>query len=200
MTYTLVRKALLFGLIAILTGAITLAAAGCGDTPTVTPNPGTHTTTVNCQNVGTPSISILPTHGKAGTQVTVVGGNFPPGCTVQIRLGTQENGTTSEVYATTEAAQHGTIQATFTMPDRWPNGELITFPEVLIVAATPDFVEKAVTPFKYEAFVTPPATPTSAGQTSNFDCPTSDCNRIAQPITKPHINPYLQQGSSDITN
>jgi hypothetical protein len=108
-----------------------------------------------------PSISILPRRGKAGTEVNLIGGNFPAGSEVQIRLTGQDTGAPDEYIATTKAQQHGNIQVSFVMPDRWPSGEPITLPQVTIFASTPDFAEKATTTFIYETNVTPEVTPST---------------------------------------
>jgi len=112
--------------------------------------PGTRTVPV-----AKPNIRINPTRGRPGTEITVVGGNFPPNTEVQIRLSSLNLGAAPEIYATTEAGQHGNIQASFVMPDRWPSGELIDIPEVLVLASTPDFVVKATAQFALESPATP---------------------------------------------
>ena len=109
--------------------------------------------------------------------------------TVQVRLGTQEKGTTSEVYASSEVAEHGIVQTSFIMPDRWPSGETITFPEILVVVTTPDFLEKAVTPFGFEAFGTPAATPTSQNPISRFDCCSDEGPAARQISDRPNTYP-----------
>jgi hypothetical protein len=197
MTYKLLGKALCGALIVL----ISLAAVGCGEPPSPTPAASATVENIpgNCTPTGTPSISIRPSRGKAGTRVSIVGGGFPIGCTVQVRLGTQEKGTTSEVYATAEVAQHGNVQASFIMPDRWPSGEAITFPEILIVVTTPDFLEKAVTPFAYEAFDTPGVTPTSENPVSQID----GCFVACEPIIKRasnHTNTYFGASQTNLAN
>jgi hypothetical protein len=102
-----------------------------------------------------PSIRINPTRGRAGTEVTIVGAGFPPGGEVQVRIGGLNSGTNPHVYATTQAGQHGNIQASFTMPERWPSGEAIVLPELLILVSTPDYGIKATAEFNYR----PPNTP-----------------------------------------
>jgi hypothetical protein len=167
MRYRFIGKALVVALI----GLSSISVAGCNDSPSpvqATVTTPTGTVASNCPSTGTPSISILPKHGKPGTLVTVIGSGFPAGCPVEIRLSSENSGATTQVYASTEAsASTGYVQASFRMPDRWPNGESIVIPQVLIVAATPDFLEKATTPFAYEAFGTPLVTPTSNGQISH---------------------------------
>lgn len=107
-----------------------------------------------------PTIRISPPRGRAGTELTVVGAGFPPGSQVQIRLGGLTSGATEQVYATTEAGQHGNIQVSFIMPNTWPSGEKIVLPELLVLASTPDFLNKATANFAYAAYNVPTATPT----------------------------------------
>lgn len=102
-----------------------------------------------------PNIAISPTRGRPGTEVTVVGGGFPPDSIVQIRLGGLTTGTDRKVYAETQAGQHGNIQASFIMPDHWGTGEPIASTQVTIVAATPDFVTKATAQYNFDTSPTP---------------------------------------------
>lgn len=180
--------AILVCLVAIMAAACDLSAQNAVTTPTL---PEPRTATASRVSMGTPSIVIGPSRGKAGTIVTVVGSGFSPGSQVEVHLGGLNSGATTQVYGTTEAAQHGNIQVSFTMPERWPNGEAIVLPEVLVVAATPDFVEKATATFTYDAFGTPQATPTSDRQLdiyshgSRLDCAASpdgcDAGQLSQP-------------------
>jgi hypothetical protein len=107
-----------------------------------------------------PTIRISPLRGRAGTEITVVGGGFPPASTVEIRLGTLNSGANSQVYATTQVGQHGTIQVSFIMPHNWPNGEPIIIPRLVVLASTPDYLVKATAEFSYELVRAPQLTPT----------------------------------------
>ena len=167
----ILRKAhnALIGLLLLL---ISISAVACtnvgGNDPTSTPPGGIPT-------VGTPgevdptvtytyhpSISILPRRGKAGTEVSLVGAGFPASSEVQIRLTGEDTGAPDDYVASTRAGQHGNIQVSFIMPERWPSGEPITIPRVTIFASTADFAEKATTIFTYESNVTPEVTPDGA--------------------------------------
>lgn len=148
---------LILGLVALIFAACN---SGLSSNTPATSTPAVVKTTTKPASMGTPNIRISPTRGKAGTVVTVVGGGFPPGSEVDVRLAPLNSGATDTVYGKDQAGQHGNIQVTFTMPQKWPNGEQITLPRILVVATTPDFVEKATGPFLYEDFGTPPVTPT----------------------------------------
>jgi hypothetical protein len=120
-----------------------------------TPSTGAYTTH--------PNIIISPTRGRSGNEVTVVGSGFRAGSVVQVRLGTINAGAAPQVYATTEAGEHGNIQASFIMPFHWPSGEEITLHQVVIVASSPDFIDKATAQFTFETPTPSPqftATPT----------------------------------------
>ena len=93
--------------------------------------------------------------------MTVVGSGFPSGTEVDIRLGGPNSGVTTELYASTRAAQHGNIQVSFKMPDKWPNGEKIVLPQILVLASTPDFAQKATAMFEFETRVPSTITPSS---------------------------------------
>ena len=97
-----------------------------------------------------PSIQLSPDRGRAGTQVTAVGDGFAPGSEVQIRLGEFNAGATQQSYASGHADQHGAVKVGFTMPATWPNGEEIVQSQILVMASTPDFVDKATALFEYE--------------------------------------------------
>jgi hypothetical protein len=190
-------------LVVALIGLSIITVAGCDDSPSpaqATATTPTSTIASHCPSTGTPSISILPKHGKAGTLVTVIGSGFPAGCPVEIRLSSENSGATTQVYASTEAAPTtGYVQASFRMPDRWPNGESIVIPQVLIVAATPDFLEKATTSFAYEAFGTPLTTPTSGGRVSqNSNAALSDFD--GDPGCGDRSNPYMDTDISKFSN
>ncbi|HYO49884.1 MAG TPA: Gmad2 immunoglobulin-like domain-containing protein [Chloroflexia bacterium] len=96
-----------------------------------------------------PSIHLAPGNGKGGTVVVVSGEGFPAGGDVEVRLGGLQTGATQQVYATTQADKMGAITASFTMPERWPNGDSIVQPQVVVLASTPDLVTKASAVFEY---------------------------------------------------
>jgi hypothetical protein len=104
-----------------------------------------------------PSIHLAPGSGKGGTVVVVTGEGFPASGDVQIRLGGLQTGATQQVYAATQADKMGAIKASFAMPERWPNGDAIVQPQVVVLASTPDLVTKAIAIFEYGSDeVTPP--------------------------------------------
>lgn len=98
-----------------------------------------------------PTIRLLPDHGPSGTQIIVVGENFPVGKTVEIRLGGANAEATREAYAKTYADYSGSIMISFPMPGTWPNGDVILQSQVDVVASTPDFVSKATATFTNES-------------------------------------------------
>ena len=97
-----------------------------------------------------PNIRISPIRGRSGMEITVVGSGFRAGGTVQIRLGTVNAGAAPDVYATTQAGEHGNIQASFIMPFEWPNGEPINLHQIVVIASSPDFIDKATAQFTFE--------------------------------------------------
>lgn len=103
-----------------------------------------------------PSIRLAPDSGKAGTEVVVSGEGFPAGGDVEIRLGGLQTSATQQVYATTQADNMGAIKASFTIPERWPNGDTIVQPQVVVLASTPDLVTKASAIFEYGSEGAPP--------------------------------------------
>jgi hypothetical protein len=96
-----------------------------------------------------PTIRLSPNAGKAGTVVVVMGENFPAGGNVEVRLSRPQTAATEQVYAAAAAGKQGAISVTFTMPEWWPNGDLIVEPQLLVVASTPDLVHKAAATFYY---------------------------------------------------
>lgn len=148
---------------------IILAAAGCGTASQASIDPGESMkkggTNINSEQpaapIVEPSIQLGPNHGTLGTKVVVVGERFPAGSSVEIRLGGLDSEATRSAYALATASQSGAIEATFNMPNYWPNGDPIVQSQLLVVASTPDFVIKATAVFTNETNVTlkTPGTP-----------------------------------------
>lgn len=110
------------------------------------------------------NLSLSPDHGGAGRRVTVMGSGFPPNSQVEIRLGGLNTGATEVSYATLQGDESGAINGAFTMPERWPNGDRIAISQVMVIATTRDFMNKASAVFNYEADGTAP--PASGSITS----------------------------------
>ena len=99
----------------------------------------------------TPTIRLSPDHGPGGTYVNVLGEGFPAGERIEIRLSGTASGAAEELYAVTHAGAHGEIDVWFVMPEAWPNGTPITQSEIVVLAATPDYLKKATATFAYES-------------------------------------------------
>ncbi len=128
------------------------------DAPMTTSMPASTPLSVAERSVNNqPRIDLSPSHGGAGVWVVVSGSNFRQGSEVQIRLAGLNSEATQYPYATAKAAADGTVEIGFTMPGEWPNGERIELPEVVIVASTPDFLEKATATFDFDTGSAPNA-------------------------------------------
>ncbi len=112
------------------------------------------TVTVTTQEA---EIHLSPDRGGAGTQVLVMGNNFPANTEVQIHLGGMNTGATEYVYVTLQSSDSGAVRGTFAMPEYWPNGEKILVSQVTVLATTPDFLYKATAEFNYESEPAPAA-------------------------------------------
>jgi hypothetical protein len=85
----------------------------------------------------------------------VTGEHFPQWSRVEIHLGGLDTEATRQAYAATTADGTGAIDVDFALPDHWPNGDAIVQPQVVVVAATPDFVSKATAIFANDISLTP---------------------------------------------
>lgn len=97
-----------------------------------------------------PAITISPTAGGQGTQVTVHGRDFPPDLVVSVRLGPPSVGATPQAYAVTTTSADGTFEMHFIMPGSWPDGRLLTTTDLLVVVLNEDASVKATAPFTYQ--------------------------------------------------
>jgi hypothetical protein len=141
---------------------VALAATGCtGDasgTPGTTASPNaTGPTQPGTFSAQEPIITLTPERGTGGASITVTGEHFPQWSRVEIHLGGLDTEATRQAYAATTADGTGAIDVDFELPDHWPNGDPIVQPQVVVVAATPDFVSKATAIFANDTNLTPSA-------------------------------------------
>lgn len=120
-------------------------------TPTNTPTPALN-----------PFVDVTPLEGAGGTRVTLHGGGFGPGATVNVHLGTFDaqigSGDGNNVrYAAITADNSGYFTVAFAMPRRWPDGSAIDPGLLLILAETNDFAQQASAVFTYLAPTPTPA-------------------------------------------
>lgn len=120
-------------------------------TPTNTPTPALN-----------PFVDAEPTTGGGGTRVSLHGGGFGPGATVNVYLGTFDAQIGSESgnnvrYAAITADNNGYFTVAFNMPARWPDGSSIEPGLLLILAETNNFAQQASAVFDY---LEPTPTPT----------------------------------------
>jgi hypothetical protein len=99
--------------------------------------------------VVSPAIALNPDDGGPDTEVIVTGTDFPPATEVNVRLGPPDVGATPQSYgrAVTDAA--GSFALSFVMPAQWPDGEVITETELVVVAINQDASVKATAPFHF---------------------------------------------------
>jgi hypothetical protein len=105
----------------------------------------------NVQAISGPVIQLSPDNGKAGTPVVVLGEGFPSDSLVEIRLSGVSTEATEHAYVSGRTSNSGAFKLAFTMPAFWPSGDPILAPQVLVVASTPDFVNKATAIFGYNS-------------------------------------------------
>ncbi|MCB0104700.1 MAG: hypothetical protein KDE53_02300, partial [Caldilineaceae bacterium] len=129
------------------------------ETPVPIPSPTPTNTPIPALN---PFVDADPTTGAGGTRVTLHGGGFGPGATVNVYLGTfdAQIGSSSGNnvrYAAITADGNGYFTVSFGMPSRWPDGSTIAPGLLLILAETNNFAQQASAVFDYLA---PTPTPT----------------------------------------
>ncbi|MBZ0308878.1 MAG: LysM peptidoglycan-binding domain-containing protein [Anaerolineae bacterium] len=83
-----------------------------------------------------PLISIQPNVAKPGSNVNVVGSNYPPNSTVTLYLEKKAFYLKSDVLATVKADANGQFQHQVTIPATWPGGAAIDQPTVSISGYT----------------------------------------------------------------
>ncbi len=122
------------------------------------PSPTPTSTPIPAQN---PFVDVTPGSGSGGTHVTLHGGGFGAGATVNVYLGTFDAQIGSSDgnnvrYAAITADGNGYFTVSFALPARWPNGAAVDAGLLLILAETNNFQQQASAVFDYQA---PTATP-----------------------------------------
>lgn len=86
------------------------------------------------QPVVIPSISLSPTTVKLKDTLTVSGSNFLPNTTVNLLMGPNANDLQGN-YRTVTTDANGKFVTSFSMPNRWRNGDKIKGKQVIVIAA-----------------------------------------------------------------
>ena len=134
-------------------------AATATATPIPIPSPTPTPTPVPAQN---PFVEVTPLTGSGGTRVTLQGGGFAPGASVNVHLGTFDaqigsGGGDNVRYAAVTADSNGYFTVAFNLPSRWPDESPVAAGLLLILAETNNFAQQASAVFDYLA---PTPTPT----------------------------------------
>lgn len=117
-----------------------------------------------CSNVeeeqtSEPIILLEPQMGEVNTEVVVNGEHFPAGTAVMLRLGPPDVGATPFSYATGVADAEGGFNLTFTIPESWPDGTIITESSLTVIVLNEDGSVKATAPFALEPGMVTELTP-----------------------------------------
>lgn len=132
----------------ILVGLLLAACSAGGEVTVVTVEaPGQPTAQPTASPVNRPAIVIEPASARAGTIITIRGMGFPPGQMIRFFVGPRSVGAAGEPYEGVQVAADGTFTGKLIAPAGWPSGELITQPELVIVAANDDFSVQASADF-----------------------------------------------------
>lgn len=102
-------------------------------------------TSILSQSDGGPLITVLPPAAEPGSRITVRGERFPPGTFIGIYLAPDSSSLPKSEYFTVSAASDGSFEASFYLPDMWPDDESIVEQQVIIAAVTDDLKVAAVT-------------------------------------------------------
>jgi len=131
-----------------------------------------------------PSISLSPSSGGAGTQVTASGSGFPANVTVAVFLApldTAPGRGARQQYVAGTTDSSGRYALTFTMSGAWSNGGQITQDRVVVTVATPDFSVAVSSVFAYlVAGPTATSTPSPTPTNTPIVAPTAAPNPFAQ--------------------
>lgn len=98
-----------------------------------------------------PMITVNPQGGGGNSPVVVSGSNFPAGMEIMLRLGPPDVGATPFSYGSAVTDDEGNFTITFIVPERWPDGMLVTAPELTVIALNEDGSVKATAPFAFQA-------------------------------------------------
>jgi uncharacterized protein YraI len=107
-----------------------------------------------------PAIHINPDVLSANTQMTVMGEGFPAETRVRVYLSVPNLGDTTQSYGEAVTNAEGKLAFVFPMPDRWPNGALITEKVLVLIIANEDYGLRVTAPFDFQPAPTPQPTPT----------------------------------------
>lgn len=117
----------------------------------------------------TPSITLAPLAGGAGTVVTVTGFDFPAGTHVSLRLGPPDVGATPQSYAETTAGSDGRFSLSFTVPQQWPDGRIITETELTVIVLNEDGSLRATALFTFQPGLNAAPATTTTGSVDTPD-------------------------------
>ncbi len=161
--------------------------------PTNTPVAPTATPTNTALPTATPTViqpsaNVQPGAGSPGTSVTINGGGFPANTTVNVHLGAlvgvRSSATDPTSYASTTTDRTGSYSVQFALPANWPDGELISTGQLLVMVATDDFGAQATTILNYTAGApTPTNTPTNTPEPTATAAPGATATNTPVPPT-----------------
>ena len=138
-----------------------LLLAGCaGAAPT---SQSKSITTPSVQPTATPAppaIHINLDTVSANTQMAVTGEGFPAETRVRVYLSAPNLGDTTQSYGEAVTNPEGRLAFVFPMPDRWPNGVLITEKVLDLIVANEDYSLRVTAPFNFQPAPPPQPTPT----------------------------------------
>jgi uncharacterized protein YgiM (DUF1202 family) len=133
-------------------------------TPTNTPVPpptATNTPVTPPTATPQPSVNLAPNTGGANQSVTVSGGGFPAGATLNVHLARPDHSGSPDAanFASTTSDGNGNFAVSLGMPQKWPNGDAIATGPIVILVATNDFGVQASAVFTYVAAAAAEAPP-----------------------------------------
>lgn len=128
-----------------------------------------------------PTISINPTAGSAGTQVTLVCSGFPANARLKVYVGLPDAATGTQSYVGGMTDANGSAAMAFVMPGQWLDGRFITEDKLAITVATEDSATSATAEFAY----TPP--------------PSADYPTTPEDVVKAFLNSIASDYSASIS-
>ncbi len=117
-----------------------------------------------------PALSLNPATGGPRTQVTVLGVGFPAKAVVSLRITPSGGGGNSLSFGGVMADEQGRINIALVIPDRWPNGTVISEQELAFAVADESASVKATAAFSFQVAVVvqPSATPAPSNVPSAY--------------------------------
>ncbi len=130
---------------ALLLIVMALSVVACTAVTPSSPSPTAEPATVPQR---LPQIVVAPDRGRPGAPVQVRGHGFLPSSAVDVRVAYSGKGPYRESFGRAITDKNGEVMLTFTVPEQWPDGELVSPGRIMIVLMPETGVSSEAVPFQ----------------------------------------------------